>query len=849
MRPRAFEILLLTLLLGTSVLGGVRARAADLSTAPSDQLMHVYSELGSLHSGGQRAVTENVVWKRDAATFTFREGKLTFAAPVEGRVLAAVFEGQGTFELNPPTLVAQRQIARFAKTGKLEDNFREAVLFFTDNSWDELQKLVKVQSGGAEAASKAFEAAQKKYQETFNDWWENGRKGNFSMHNLAARMLADLADPSSRGFFLADFKAEHSGNLLFHISWNRDPLLLPGLGTDEEVMLLHYKHNEYWEWWAGFHLKDEYVQNPHPEHRTLLAHCRQARIDAEVTKDNHLSATAEMEFEVPGGSARLLPISLDGVLRLSSVTDGNSKKLAFIQEDRKLDSDPWVILPEPAAANKVYKLHLAYDEDSTRDSRIIHPRGTGLFYVTARESWFPSFGAFDDRSQYSLHFRSPKKFTFVATGRPVKAVKEGNQIESDWQSEIPYAVVGFNYGDFVNKSQSDANLTVTAYTGREIPDELKDVQAAIDSSDLAGGSSGQRNTAAQMGILTGGFNTAAMAGYTAGISYQALKLFEAYFGPLPFKSVSVSQQPVGYFGQSWPTLIYLPYTSLLDATTRNSLRLQETAEGREFYNTVAIHEMAHQWWGHTVGFNSYRDQWMSEGFADMSASLYLTLIEKNPQKFITFWNDERELLLERNTQGFRAIDAGPVTMGYRMSNSRTGFDVTRRLIYPKGAYILHMIRMMMHDNRTGDQRFKETMQDFVKTYMNKAATTEDFKAMVEKHMTREMDVEGNQKMDWFFNEYVYGTALPTYKLDSSFDTGADGDVVLSLKITQSNVDDKFRMLVPLYLEMADANIVFLGRARLTGNTSIEQKVSLKGLKTKPRRALINYYDDVLASPS
>jgi hypothetical protein len=38
-----------------------------------------------------------------------------------------------------------------------------------------------------------------------------------------------------------------------------------------------------------------------------------------------------------------------------------------------------------------------------------------------------------------------------------------------------------------------------------------------------------------------------------------------------------------------------------------------------------------------------------------------------------------------------------------------------------------MIRMMMHDNRTGDQRFKETMQDFVKTYAGKAATTEDLK--------------------------------------------------------------------------------------------------------------------------
>jgi aminopeptidase N len=161
---------------------------------------------------------------------------------------------------------------------------------------------------------------------------------------------------------------------------------------------------------------------------------------------------------------------------------------------------------------------------------------------------------------------------------------------------------------------------------------------------------------------------------------------------------------------------------------------------------------------------------MSEGFADMSASLFITLIEKNPKKFVEFWNDEREMLLEKNVQGFRAIDVGPLTMGYRADNTRTGFDVTRRLIYPKGAYVLHMIRMMMHDNRTGDQQFKELMQDFVQTYRGKAATTEDFKAIVEKHMTREMDFEGNHKMDWFFDEYVHGTQLPRYNMDSSFDT-------------------------------------------------------------------------------
>ena len=52
----------------------------------------------------------------------------------------------------------------------------------------------------------------------------------------------------------------------------------------------------------------------------------------------------------------------------------------------------------------------------------------------------------------------------------------------------------------------------------------------------------------------------------------------------------------------------------------------------------------------------------------------------------------------------------------------------------------------------------------------------------------------------------------------------------------------------LYLEMADSDMFFLG-ARLAGNSSIEQKVPLIGLKTKPRAAVRNECDDILASPT
>jgi len=799
--------------LGLSTAGA----AADLSVAPSNQLLQVYAKLRDLQGGDQSAVTENVAWKRDCGTFMFRNGRLSFAAPVEGRVLAAVFAGEGSFELDPPTAIARNQLARFVGGPKLEASFREAVFLFTDGSWDELQKLVNVRPGADSAATgRALAAAQRKYSETFNEWWENERKGSFAIRNLAARMLADLTDPSSRGFFLADLKTEHQDELFYHISWNRDPLLRAGVSTDEEVSLTHHKRGEYTEWWAGFHLRDEYAKNPHPEHRTLLAHCRKETIDAEVDKSNHLSATAEMEFEVSAVTARVVPFSLQGVLRISAITDEAGKKLSFIQEDRKLDSDPWLILPEPAAAGKTYKIKIAYEEDSTRDSRIIYQRGSGLYYVTSRESWFPSFGAFDDRAQYTMHFRSPKKYKFVGTGRLVSSEKEKDGLVTEWQSEIPYAVVGFNYGDFVEKSHSDSDLTVTAYTGREIPDALKSLESSIDMAELAGGPGGEKNVAGKMGIATGGFNTASQANYAAGVSYQALKLYQYYFGALPFKNVAVTEQPVLGYGQSWPTLIFLPYDSLLDATTRHQLRLQDSAEEREFYSVVAVHEMAHQWWGHLVGWKTYHDEWLSEGFSDFSAALYLRKFD--PKKFRSFWDLKRRNLFDKNRVGHRPIEVGPLWLGLQLPAHLEEF-LYDQLVYYKGAYVLEMLRLLLQDpkSKEPDMPFILTMRDFVSTYAGKNASTEDFRRVVEKHT--------GQPMDWFFNEWVYGTEIPNYDFSYELTDAGSGKTQLKMSLAQSNVSDSFLMRVPVYF-YTSGEPHWLGMVQVRGATTATGNVTL-----------------------
>jgi aminopeptidase N len=301
----------------------------------------------------------------------------------------------------------------------------------------------------------------------------------------------------------------------------------------------------------------------------------------------------------------------------------------------------------------------------------------------------------------------------------------------------------------------------------------------------------------------------------------------------------MTQQPAGNFGQAWPTLVFMPYTAFMDATQRSQL-MGSRAGTDTFWRYVGPHEIAHQWWGHTVGWNSYRDQWMSEGFAEFSASLYVQFVRRDLSKFIDFWENQRKLMIEASpaTKDRKPYTVGPVTQGYRLNSGKTG-GVARYSIYPKGAYILHMVRMMMYESGKGDARFQAMMKDFIQTHFNKDISTEDFKSIIEKHITKKMDIAGNGRMDWFFNEYVYGTEMPSYR----FDYQISSDNTLSGKITQSGVSKDFAMLVPLYADFGKGWIK-LGSATMIGNSSVD--ISDVKLPMPAKRAAICALNDVLA---
>jgi hypothetical protein len=789
-----------------------------------------YQQLRGLLPGGEAVTVKDFVLKRDAAEFTFNSGRFAFYAPVNGKVTGAVFKGQGHLHITPPTAEERHNLSILTQAEEFDEDFDQVVLRFTDSTADELRKASTGSGQPDNAYAKAAEElrsflrhhAEGSYDESGHSFYYEKLYGNLDL-----RLLEDVLSPAPGGYFFAAIHGSKNSHLYFIF----DPEGVDEVAPEEVALLRWDTMNETETIPLAFHRAAEYANGTASgnEHNAASKILHQD-LDVSIEKSGFLSSLATIQVEAEQDGVAVVPLDLYPTLRVSQVTSGKGDALDWVQENKDQDPDFGVVLAAPLKKGETTTVKITYGGKD-----VVLNEGGDNYYPIAREDWFPNSGqGFGDYSTYHMLFHVPKELQIVATGTKLNEATEGKITTSEWKSETPLPVVGFSLGEFESKEAKigtplAGQLTIDAYANKQRPDILASLAQAVQDADMS------------LGTL----DTTPMLANELNQGQVAAQIYTNYFGPLPFPHIALTQQSACNYGQSWPMLVYLPICGFFDKTQQHFLGLSDFSEAT-YWDVVTPHEVAHQWWGHTVGFRGYRDQWMSEGFAQTSASIFLQLTRPKPDDFIHFWKLQRELLTQKNEFGFRPIDVGPVTMGIRLSSPKTGWSVYQNLVYPKGAYILHMIRMMMWSPKDGDARFKATMQDFANTYRLKAATTEDFKAIVEKHMSPQMDLEGNHTMDWFFREYVYGTDLPAYHFEGDATPSGDG-WKLHIRLEQSRVGAKFANTVPLYVELANGQIMRLGQIAIHGPNTVEQTVQLPKLPAAIKRVMINYYYDVLCT--
>ncbi len=568
---------------------------------------------------------------------------------------------------------------------------------------------------------------------------------NESIDNVDADVLAAVYNPAHPPFFNAYMRGSPHKDLRFFV---RERVgALPQMDSPEEVALVNLSGADMDDGiWYSEHLKSELLArtaNSREDRRLFATH--RYNIETVIAKNDHLYSRATITFEplVPG--ERVMRFDLLPNLRVTRVTDPKGQDLHFIQEDRKQDGSFYAMLDEAPPMGQESSITVEYVGD-----KVLYNAGSGSYYVRARESWYPNLNGFGEKALYDLTFKVPPPNLVISVGKLEGQSTEAGFAVSHWVTPAPVAVAGFNYGQYKKMEYPDSitHYDISGYYLTELPDTLKRFQNSP---------------------MMGGMSPSAMTKYALDQTRAQMQVCTLYFGRGPYDNVNITEQPDFNFGQSWPNLVYLPISAYIDSTQRWMMFGQIDTKFTGFVREVTPHEVAHQWFGHGVGWASYHDQWLSEGAAEFAAGLFLqqAMGAKWQKDYIDFWERQRQRILEKNNFGVSPNDAGPLWLGTRLNSPRSE-QAYQGVTYSKGAYVLLMLRSLMYDDQgsgdTHEQAFIDMMHDFIQSHRDVSASTESFKAIAEKHMTKQMDLQQNGRLDWFFNEWVYGTLSSALQL-------------------------------------------------------------------------------------
>ena len=224
-------------------------------------------------------------------------------------------------------------------------------------------------------------------------------------------------------------------------------------------------------------------------------------------------------------------------------------------------------------------------------------------------------------------------------------------------------------------------------------------------------------------------------------------------------------------------------------------------------------------------WQSYRDQWISEGLANYASLLMLE--QQNPTQFRQILDKYRQDLLSKNKDGEWLRDAGPVTFGQRLDSSHfpNGYD---EISYERGTWLFHMLRTMLRDSeiashsRKGrpdslsDEPFFRGLRKISERYAGKSISTQELIKVFEEELPRPLWYENHHNLDWFLHSWIEGTAIPRIEAHEIRFAEKNGVTTVTGVIVQKDAPNDLVTAVPVYAAMPGNALVFLGEVLADG---------------------------------
>jgi hypothetical protein len=720
---------------------------------PASKDKDTYNRIKAFSLTGGAVDVKGVVLKRVRTQITL-DGTVYLSEPVNGQITGAVFIGEGKFVTEVPANDFEKEnVKRLLGTDVIESDFKTAVFRFTDNTGVE---LAPTRTGTAD------ERAQKLAREA------DERTLREIGANLPARLAISMLNLEKPGFFFAQFDGGKRGRFSMVLDYqNRIPVANFGINAGEKGLIWAYNTDLYGpDVWLAFYSLEDYQRgtvtysdaNDQIDVKSyrmdidLREHKDRVKLNVRLDAEPYQPNVRAVSFRVGEDLGEADNQRLKKQMRVVSVRRGGVE-LPAVQEN--WEGGFTVFLPESLKARENLELDMTLEGDFMRGAEVVEH----CYYPRSNTTWFPRHG-YLDRATFDMTFRYPKNLHVASIGvRTSEEIdpEDKNALVAKYQMSHPVALVTFALGPFKRYTDSikwEKGGAPTPLEFNSLPGDYLPIKEDFILAELN----------------------------------NAVRYFTVLFGDYPYPTFGAAFHPFG-FGQGFPTLLMIPSADRASKFT---------------YQFIA-HETAHQWWGNIVAWRSYRDQWLSEGFAEYSGILY-TGLRDSPGAKSELLGRLRSSLKDPpiTTTGIgkgRLVDVGPIILGHRLSTSKT-LGAYQTLIYNKGALVLRMLHFMLSDPATGEgQGFFDMMTDFVQRYRNNTASSDDFRNVVNEHFAKSPIARkyGMTNLNWLFAEEVYQTALPSYELQYKLEDQPDGKVILSGTITQQNAPEDWLMVLPVKL--------------------------------------------------
>jgi hypothetical protein len=691
-------------------------------------------------------VAAGAAFERGPATWTLESGSVRLQEPTSGgAVTGAVFEGQGRFRLEVADPVERQQVRRFVELspdGYLEAGFRRMVLRVSGGA----EELLGMAGAGASAAYEKNALAAERH----GHWLEH--LGT----DVDARVIIGLLTPGS-DYLLAAFETDRFGWLVYE----HDPR------KQEESSLRRFKDGVF-ESWISLDLVEaasaevtDTLEIRHADIRAdLTAAGKSAPCCVTETHPRHGRFSVELTAESNVSGPQVLPLSLRGDARVQAVrVDGQEVGYlrhhiggrSFGISNEIYDDDLTVLLPAPLEKGDELRIAVDYELE--------------IYNYVAGRGWYPGERLWNPRELHTgtIELTLPAKIEARAMGRRERLPEGGRENRVRWVIDRPAMMLTFAIAE----------------------------RAASYELDVDG--------APHIEVFGPGMGKEAKFHNVAADAANSMRFFSQLFGmPLDSEEMTVASI-VGFHGQSFYGFIHM---------AEGSFYLERPGASELF----RAHEVAHQWWGHRVSWDSYRDQWLSEAFAEYSAMMYVQATMENGEHWFdeildTYTNELtgsiKTILSKFARPGLAPLNPnerakmGPIALGYRAQAGQVPGAYFVQT-YQKGSLVLHMLRVMLRNLTKSDDLFVKVLSDFLREYDGGSASTEEFIASLTKTAPGDWQ--------WFFDQWVYGTAIPTYAWNWKTEPGEGGKSVLAITVRQENVPDGFRMPVPVAIDFGGGQV-------------------------------------------